>query len=364
VLVVVLSLGVAAASAQQRHVVALLPFENISGNVRSLAIVMPLLERAVRERGYELIPEQRLEPFLFRHQVRPTSLPSRRHIELMREELRADLAMLGSVTLYNDSAANPQWGLSARMVTTGDATIVWARSAGLTGEEFTVALGLGTVKSGERLAGKTVDALVRSVPTAGAPFAVPSPQFPGTLQRVPIPSSVLGFVIPFGFKAGYRSRTLQAEGPRRVAVLPFENRSERKGAARIVTDVFVTGLFQRGRFDVIDPGVVDDALAQIGAAPFGVVDQPTLEGLRDRIGADAVIVGTVYNYSEGIKQGGTTSPELEMDARMLDTATGTILWSAAHGRKGDDYEIFLEFGKARSAISLVEKVTGEMLKTL
>lgn len=364
-LAAVLVMGVAtSALAQQRTRVALLPLENISGNVQSVAIVMPLLQRALRERGYDLVADDRLEPFLFSQQVRPTSLPTRGQLERMRTNLGADLALVGAVGLYNDSPDNPQWGLSARIVSTADAALAWADSAGMTGEEFTVALGLGAIRSGERLAGKVVDALLRSVPRAGEPFVAPAPHWPGVLERLPVPQAILGFAIPFGFNAAYRSATLESEPPRRVAVLPFENRSERKGAARIVGDVFTTGLFRIGRFEVIEPGVVNEALLAIGSTPYGTVDTETLDGLRRRIGADAVIVGTVYNYSEGIKKGATTSPELEMDARMVETTTGRILWSAAHGRKGDDYEIFLEFGKARSAVALAARVTGEMLKTL
>ncbi len=364
-LAAVLLLGlVAAASGQDRARIALLPFENVSGNVRSLRLVMPLVERALRERGYEPLSSEQLEPFLFRQQIRPTSQLSRRHLEALRQELGVGLAMVGSVGLFNDSPENPQWGLSSRVLSTVEGTILWAESAGLTGEEFTVALGLGTITSGELLAEKVVDALLREFPRAGDAFRAPPPRWPGTLQKVPIPSSVLGFVIPFGFKAAYRSSTLDSEPPRRVAVLPFENRSERKGAARIVTDVFVSLLFQRGRFEVIEPGRVTEALVAMGATPFGAADLETLEGLRQRVGADAAIVGTVYGYSEGVKAGATTSPELEMDARLLDTTSGRILWSAAHGRKGDDYELFLGFGRARSAVSLAARAAGEMLQTL
>ncbi len=365
VLAALLILGITASGLpQERTRIALLPFENVSGNVRSLHLVMPLIEQALRERGYEPVASDRLEPFLFHQQIRPTSQLSRRHLEAMRQELGARLAMVGSVGLFNDSPDNPQWGLSSRVLSTGEGAILWAESAGVTGEEFTVALGLGTITSGERLAAKVVAALLRDFPAAGSEFLVPAPRWPGALQKVPIPSSVLGFVVPFGFKADYRSHTLDSDSPKRVAVLPFENRSERKGASRIVTDVFLSVLFQRGRFEVIEPGMVSEALVAMGATPFGAVDMETLEGLRQRVGAEAVIVGTVYGYSEGIKMRATTSPELEMDARMLDTTSGRILWSAAHGRKGDDYELFLEFGKARSAVSLVGRVAGEMLQTL
>ncbi len=352
VLVAVLCLGACgAASAQELMTVALLPFENVSGRIASVRMIMPLMEQALAERGYRVVGPERLEPLLARNRIRNTGQLSRRHLAALRDEQGAGLALVGSVAIFNDSADNPQWGLSARVLATESGAILWAASAGLTGDDFTIALGLGTITSAQRLAAETVKALLRELPRAGESLAMPS----GGLSLLPR---------LFGFKAAYRSPALDSDARRRVAVLPFENASERKGAARIVTDILITSLARRGRFEVMEPGTVSEALVAIGAAPFGVIDFDTLRALRQRLGCDAVILGTVFSYSEGLRKGATTSPEVALDARMLDAETGRILWLAERGRTGEDSQVVMHFGIIRAMVPLVSKVVHEMLRTL
>jgi hypothetical protein len=146
-------------------------------------------------------------------------------------------------------------------------------------------------------------------------------------------------------------------------VLPFENASERKGAAIIVTDVVVAHLVNRG-LRVIEPGEVADALVALEATPYGSIDSETLQGFRERTGADTVLLGTVHEYNEGIQRGGTTLPSVSLDVRMLDTQSGRIIWSAHHDGAGDDYRIVLDLGKIRSMIPLVNRVIQRVFSTL
>jgi TolB-like protein len=341
----------AAAEGAAPSTLALLPFENLSGNVQSVRIIMPVVERALRAHGYQVVSPERLEPFLARNRIRDTGRLSRTQLAELRRELDVGLALVGSVAIFNDSAENPQWGLSARVLATDSGAIVWARSAGFTGDDFTIALGLGTVTSGARLAEETVKVLLRDLPRAGEALTM-EPEGRGLLSRL------------FGSKAGYRSPTLDSDPPKRVAVLPFENLSERKGAGRIVTDVFITALVRSGRYDVVEPGTVSEALVAIGVAPYGTIDLETLADLRQRLEADAVILGTVFNYSEGLKRTATTSPEVAFDARMLDAGNGRILWLAEQTRNGDDSQIVLHFGKIRAVVPLILRIADEMAGAL
>jgi TolB-like protein len=351
VALLLLALAVSARAEEPTATLALLPFENVSGSVQGVKLIMPVLEQALKARGYRLADAERLEALLFRERIRSTGLLSAAALHTLRRELGAELAMVGAVGLFNDSPTNPQWGLAARVVDTESARIAWAGAAGLTGDDFTVALGLGTITSSERLGREVVTRLLRDVPEAGQPFAAPRPT---RALHLPL----------IGLKASYRSPALDTDPPRRVAVLPFENLSERRGAGRILTDVFTTALFRQGRFEVVDPGVVSESLAAIGAAPFGTIDLDTLAALGKRAEADAVILGSIFTYSEGLKKGPTTSPEVSLDARALDVASGRILWSAAHSRAGDDSAIVLHFGAIRSMIPLALKVAREMVETL
>ncbi len=349
--VIGLALGVAPVRAQERPALALLPFENVSGSVAGTRIVMPLVEGALTERGYRVVGPERLEPFLTRRRIRSTGQLSRRDLGELGREHGVTLALVGSVALFNDSPENPQWGLSARLLSAGSGAILWADSAGLTGDDFTIALGLGTITAPERLASETVKALLRDLPRAGE-RADGLQEHSGLLPRL------------FRAKAAYRNPTLDAAPPKRVAVLPFENLSERKGAGRIVTNIATAVLARRGRFEVVEPGTVSEALLAIGAAPYGTLDFDTLRALRGRLEADALILGTVYGYSEGLKKAATTAPEIALDARMLDMETGRILWVADGARNGEDSRIAMHFGTIHAMVPLVWRVLQDMLGTL
>lgn len=341
----------AAAEGAEPSTLALLPFENLSGNVESVRMLMPVVERALRDRGYQVVRPERLEPFLVRNRIRDTGRLSRAQSTQLRREFDVGLALVGSVAIFNDSTENPQWGLSARVLATDSGAILWARSAGLTGDDFTIALGLGTVTSSAHLAEETVKVLLRDLPRAGEALTMP-PEGRGLMSHL------------FGSRASYRSPTLDSNPPKRVAVLPFENLSDRKGAGRIVTDVFVAALVRSRRFDIVEPGTVSEALLAMGAAPYGNIDLETLAALRQLIEADAVILGTVFTYSEGLKRTATTSPEVAFDARMLDAESGRILWLAEQTRNGDDSQIALHFGKIRAVVPLILRVADEMAGAL
>ncbi len=342
---------VCATYGQTPTTLALLPFENVSGNINSVRLIMPLIEQSIRDKGYQIIDPAKIESFLSANRIRNTGMLSRAQLNALRREFSIELALVGSVDLFYESENNPQWGLSSRIVSTSDGRLLWANSSGRTGGDYTKILGLGTITSASSLAERVVKILFESLPQAGSPF--PSPQRrSGRMFRF------------LGSKAGYRSPLLDSVTRLRVAVVPFENASERGGAGRILTDILTTALFQYGRFDVMDPGEVQEALIQLGALPYGGIDNDTLAELRKRTGIDALFIGTLYSYNEGLRREAPTSPEVSLDLRMIQAESNKTLWFADGSRNGDDYRLALDFGVIRPMVTLVMKVLDEMLETL
>lgn len=330
--------------------VALLPFENVSGHAKSPAIIMPLIGLALQERGYEVVDPDALEPFLFRERVRATGKLSREQLAALGREFGVPLAIVGSIDLFADTPGNPQWGVSGRLLETRTGAILWADAAGFTGDDFTGFLGLGTITSPDELAAKTVEALFRAFPPGGPPVEALE------AARPPRPRKVRDGV--------FRDPRLEVEPPKRVAVLPFENGTDRRGAALIVDDLMVVGLFQAGRYAVADAGEVHRALQALGLAPYGGIDLDSLRRIGDKAGVDAVILGRVEEYNEGLRPGASTSPSIALDARMLETKTGQILWMGYHAARGEDSQVVLEFGKIKSMVPLAMKVIGELAGTM
>jgi TolB-like protein len=348
-LVVWLALGASSASEGATRI-AILPFQNVSGHLEAPPIIMPLIDKAVQDRGYEVMEASSLERFLFRQRIRATEKIHREQLGALGKELGASLALVGSIDLFADTPGNPQWGISGRLLSTESGRVLWAGAAGFTGDDFTGFLGLGTVTSPDRLAELAVDRLLNDFPSGAV--QVEPPRSPRTTRSRKASGRV------------FRDPQLDTEAPRRVAVLPFENATERRGAALIVDDLIIAVLFRVGRFELVDPGEVSHALRTLAVAPYGAIDLDSLRRIGEALGADAVILGRVEDYNEGLRPGTSTSPSIAVDARMLDTRTGKILWMGYQEGRGEEYQIVLEFGKIKSMVPLAMRVIVDLAETM
>ncbi|HSB70533.1 MAG TPA: GNA1162 family protein [Candidatus Methylomirabilis sp.] len=337
----------AGTSSEAAGPVALLPFENVSGDIRSPEIIMPRIASALRDRGFEVVPPETLEPFLAGRRIRTTAKLSREELAALGREFGTAWVLVGSIDLFADTPGNPQWGVSSRLLEAGSGRILWADAAGRTGDDFTGFLDLGTITSPEILADKTVQELFRSLHLQGGGME------PAKVSR----SRKLA-------RRVFRDPRMDSDPPKRVAVLPFENGTERRGAALIVDDLTLVALRQAGRFEVADAGVVQRALRSLGIAPYGGIDLESLRRIGEAAGVDAVILGRVEDYNEGLRPGASTSPSIALDARMLETGTGKILWMGFHEAQGEGSQIVLEFGKIKSMVPLAMRVIAEMIGTM
>lgn len=339
--------GAAASEGATR--IAILPFQNVSGHVQAPAFIMPLLAAVLEERGYDVVGGDPLESFLAERRIRATSLLNREQLAAVGREFGASLVLVGSIDLFVDSPGNPQWGLSGRILETASGRIVWADAAGFSGDDFTGFLGLGTITSPEVLAVETVQAVFRNL-SPGASMAEAARSAPPRSRKL--------------LRRVFRSSRLETDPPRRIAVLPFVNGTERRGAALIVDDLMLVGLFRVGRFELEDAGEIHQALQSLGFAPFGGIDLQSLHAIGEKSGVDGVILGRVEEYNEGLRPGTSTSPSIALDARMLDVKTGEILWMGYHEAWGEDSQIVLEFGKIKSMVPLGMKVILELVGTM
>ena len=148
----------------------------------------------------------------------------------------------------------------------------------------------------------------------------------------------------------------------RVAVLPFENLSNDQQAGFRATRLMITELLASGAVDVVEPGEVEGALAKIRGRP----SQPSIEeivGLGQALEVQAVILGTVAQ-SEILRSGAVAIPAVTLDAQMVETETGEIVWAATHTEKGGSASARFLGSGGQPISATTRKCVQELLATL
>ena len=117
---------------------------------------------------------------------------------------------------------------------------------------------------------------------------------------------------------------------KKVAVLPFDNLTSERSASEKVQKIFYLELLSLDVFTVAEPGEVTKVLRGAGSDALGPADY---QRIGKELGIDAVVVGTVVDFAEG-RTGTTPTPEVTIQLRMIETTSGSTIWSAGKTRSG------------------------------
>ncbi len=162
----------------------------------------------------------------------------------------------------------------------------------------------------------------------------------------------------------FLKKDLEKYRVKRVAVISFFNNTKVKEAGEVVTRAFVEGLFDHKTFDVEFPGNVRKLLVAERIITRKGIGDNHIKLIGNRLNVDAVIIGWVDQYSRGKKGEDTTIPLVSVNARMVHTASCSVLWIGQNRRRGDDYVTILDFGRISSATALARKVVDELIETI
>jgi curli biogenesis system outer membrane secretion channel CsgG len=143
-----------------------------------------------------------------------------------------------------------------------------------------------------------------------------------------------------------------AARPSRVAVLPFENQTAALRAGQAASDLLVSELLATGAFAVMDPSEVADLLRRDNLDPADAARLPSAQRVGRLLQVSHVLQGSVteYRYKPGLSE----TPAVGLTARLVEVASGEVVWTASYARVGTSW--FREDGLARVA----QQVTHEM----
>ena len=122
----------------------------------------------------------------------------------------------------------------------------------------------------------------------------------------------------------------EAAGIDKVGMLPFKAATTLIGTS--VSDMFVTELMKMDRYELVERSQMSGVLGETEVALSGLTSGQAAQ-LGQMVGANGVIIGTVSEY-ETVAMGGRTYPVVGISVRLIDSATGKILWSVDHSERG------------------------------
>jgi hypothetical protein len=332
--------------------IAVLPVENLSGIEAPIDPIQAALRVALQDRGFEILADETLADFMRRERLRYVGGLAGEMGQALRSQTGAAAVLVSSIDLYQQ-ADPPRFALTARLVTAGDEPrILWMDAAAVSGDEEPGFLGLGQIDDvlvlEARIVAHLADSLAAAVPArVDAPRSLAPPDTENAKGPVP---------------RRFRPRTLYrappapaAARPLRIAVLPFANDSSAKNAGDLLTLQMVRQARLVPGIEVLEPGVVRDALLRAHLIQEEGLSLPQADLVRLLLSADLVLFGEATVYVEA--WAGSPEAEVDFSARTLSTGTRQVVCAAISRARGDDGVWFFSVGRVPTAHTLAARLT-------
>jgi curli biogenesis system outer membrane secretion channel CsgG len=146
----------------------------------------------------------------------------------------------------------------------------------------------------------------------------------------------------------------------RVAVLAFENQTTSLRAGQSTADLLVTELLATGAIAVMDPSEAADLLRRENLDPADAGRLPSAQRIGRLLQVSHVLQGSVteYRYKPGLSE----TPAVGVTARLVEVASGEVVWSASHARLGSSW--IREDGLARVAQRVARDMAAHLTGAL
>lgn len=118
-----------------------------------------------------------------------------------------------------------------------------------------------------------------------------------------------------------------------VAVMPFHNLTDTEDAAERVRDVFMGMLLATEAVYVLPPGEVFRGISRVGMIEPSTPSTDEIKSLAGILDIDVVFTGVLREY-QLVRAGASTANIISLSLQMIETETGTIIWSASSTKGG------------------------------
>lgn len=146
-----------------------------------------------------------------------------------------------------------------------------------------------------------------------------------------------------------------------VAVLPFENWTQKSELTLLAGRMFASQLVQSKAFNTVQEGDVGMFLLRQRLLPGTLLYKKHYAALEDQLDLDAVIQGRIVEAGSYNQRGGRAIPLLSLNVDVYDARNGQLLLNSVHQRRGDDYRKVMHFGVVTTNSGLIEKMSQEII---
>jgi TolB-like protein len=144
--------------------IAILPLENLGEEPGATDVVTEFIKKELKGKGWVLITKsETVEQFLAKRRIRHTGAITRLTVREMGKVLGIDAVLVGCITQFSTHNGKATVGVSARLISALDGSLIWADNRAYTTRDFEGILGLGAVTSVKEVSSIVVKDLVMSI---------------------------------------------------------------------------------------------------------------------------------------------------------------------------------------------------------
>ena len=150
-----------------------------------------------------------------------------------------------------------------------------------------------------------------------------------------------------------------------VAIIPFATLSQSGLAGEKVSNIFYNEALLTGFAEIMEPGQLRSIAITLrgNAPPTAPWSTADLARLGQEANVQAVFMGIVRDY-EMAHVGRESFPLVSLEVRLVDTATGNVIWSSSQTRRGGPAMPIFGWGEIHTLGELTTAVCREILRTL
>ena len=323
-----------------------MPVLDLTGSVAPSALIEAMISDRLQLRGFDLVPARDLDAWFAEHRIRFTGGLGAEALSALRERTAASAVLFTNVDQFGEDLP-PRVALTARAVDLATGRIVWTGAVARSGRDRPGLLGRGVVEDVERLADDAVGELFAEFRSTTLATLL-GPDAPRVDHDRPRPRR--DYRPHRAFRAPALTLTFDGPTPPRVAVLPFFNGSPRADAGDLAANLYVHELVGRSTIEVVEPGIVRDALLRGRVIQDQGLSFSQISNLQEMLDVDLVVTGRVLTFSD---PGGDSVSRVAFSVWVFDTHTREVVWSAYSASRGDDGVVFFDRGRAWSARALL-----------